>query len=103
MRLIDADSIKYHRTTECGGHGVFLDVDMVYKEEIDVIPTIDPESLRPHGKWVFGEFNGIGSSVYCSVCGNGEKVVGPNGWLHYGGHKFCGWCGAKMNGGENNG
>ena len=21
MRLIDADSIKYHRTTECGGHG----------------------------------------------------------------------------------
>lgn len=41
MRLIDADSIKYHRTTECGGHGVFLDVDMVYKEEIDAIPTID--------------------------------------------------------------
>lgn len=28
MRLIDADSIKWHRTTECGGHGVFLDVDL---------------------------------------------------------------------------
>lgn len=42
MRLIDADSIKYHRTTECGGHGVFVNVDMVYKEEIDAIPTIDP-------------------------------------------------------------
>lgn len=50
MRLIDADLIKYHRTTECGGHGVFLDVDMVYKEEIDAISTIDPESLRP--QWI---------------------------------------------------
>ena len=50
MRLIDADLIKYHRTTECGGHGVFLDVDMVHKEEIDAIPTIDPESQRP--RWI---------------------------------------------------
>ena len=50
MRLIDGDSIKWHRTTECGGHGIFFSVDQAYKKEIDAIPTIDPESLRP--RWV---------------------------------------------------
>ena len=92
MRLIDADSIKYHRTTECGGHGVFLDVDMVYKEEIDAIPTIDPESLRPRARWL-GEIvlvNGT-MSQECSHCHRIRPI-----------DDFCAACGAKMEGGEEN-
>ena len=101
MRLIDADSIKYHRTKECGGHGVFLDVDMVYKEEVDAIPTIGPESLRPHGRWVcvnlaYGRYE-------CSVCHTADEDCSD----YYGAHNvtgqdFCPNCGAKMDGGEEN-
>lgn len=101
MRLIDADSIKYHRTTECGGHGVFLDVDMVYKEEIDAIPTIGPESLRPHGTWE-GTADGYanGELAYdtwtCSECGYTVDTDDPDDLT-----KFCPNCGAKMEGGHN--
>ena len=91
MRLIDADSIKYHRTKECGGHGVFLDVDMVYKEEVDAIPTIDPESLRPHGRWNVSD--GIIENVVCSRCGTHFQS-------YYQDYRYCPRCGAKMDGGE---
>ena len=91
MRLIDADLIKYHRTTECGGHGVFLDVDMVYKEEVDAIPTIDPESLRPHGRWNVSD--GIIENVVCSRCGTHFQS-------YYQDYRYCPRCGAKMDGGE---
>ena len=87
MRLIDADSIKYHRTTECGGHGVFLNVDMVYKEEIDAIPTIDPESLRPHGEWVLIPPTVPFETYKCSLCGAKVVYAAPN---------YCPICGAKM-------
>ena len=85
MRLIDADSIKYHRTTECGGHGIFFSVDKVYKEEIDKMPTIDPESLRRHAKWIFvREDKKCGA--YCSSC------IFPV-WT---GTNYCPHCGAIM-------
>lgn len=48
MRLIDADELKkhavkvcFHNAPECGK----FDAVVVY--EIDIMPTIDPESLRP--------------------------------------------------------
>lgn len=40
-RLIDADSIKYEKRTECFGHGEFFEVQKVYKEDIDKMPTVD--------------------------------------------------------------
>ena len=102
MRLIDADSIKCHRTTECGGHGVFMDVEMVYKEEIDAIPTIEPESLRPHGEWIdrwlcnYPQVKRI-PSVECSNCGMPFCDLINN---HREMFRFCPYCGAKMNEGE---
>ena len=38
MRLIDADSIKWHRTTECGGHGVFLTSILCTKRKLTLFP-----------------------------------------------------------------
>lgn len=48
-------------------------------------PTIDPESLRPHGKW---EISSDGYYPYCSECG--EEPKGGNMT------KFCPNCGVKM-------
>ena len=40
-RLIDASSIKYRTERECGGHGIFYDITMALKEDIDALPTVD--------------------------------------------------------------
>ena len=76
MRIIDADSIKYHMTTECGGHGVFLAVDMVYKEEIDAIPTITREQVeKMRGKWIDARYSSKDvPQCQCSICG--KKYIG---------------------------
>ena len=101
MRLIDADSIKYHKTTECGGHGVFLDVEMVYKEEIDAIPTIDMEGPRPHGRWIDSWIYNYPQAkripfVECSNCGMLFcDLINTHSEMF----RFCPYCGAKMDGG----
>lgn len=40
-RLIDANNIQYHETTECHGHGLFFAEQIAYKEEIEQIPAVD--------------------------------------------------------------
>ena len=62
-------------------------------------PAADVEPVR-HGRWIFGELGPIGCDVNCSECGCGAKNVDPILWLNYDGHKHCGCCGAKMDGGE---
>jgi hypothetical protein len=52
-----------------------------------------------HGKWVgvtdFGNGNCIG---YCSACGTTQKAEHPTALKMF--HKYCRWCGAKMDGGN---
>ena len=55
-RLIDANNIQYHKTTECHGHGLFFTEQIAYKEEIERIPAVDAvEVVRckdcEHGIW----------------------------------------------------
>ncbi|MCM1059432.1 MAG: hypothetical protein NC452_03985 [Eubacterium sp.] len=64
-------------------------------ECISECPVTDAHSEK-HGKWVFGEFNGIGTPVWCSECGERFDNVADTEWLSYPGHKYCGHCGAKM-------
>ena len=66
-------------------------------QAIDRIGKLEP--MR-HGRWIFGELGPIGCDVNCSECGCGAKNVDPILWLNYDGHKHCGCCGAKMDGGE---
>ena len=54
--------------------------------EIQSAPTIDPESLRPHGKWVKDQFS---YQYLCTNC----KMTLPE-WL--GVFNYCPGCGAKM-------
>ena len=67
MRLIDADELKkhavkvcFHNAPECGK----FDAVVVY--EIDIMPTIDPESLRPKAHWI--NDNRGSTNVVCSAC-----------------------------------
>jgi len=50
-------------------------------------PTIDPESLRPHGRWLNKEVDEIRCHVYgnCSVCHERKRI-----------DNYCPNCGAKM-------
>lgn len=62
-------------------------------------PAVDAVEVV-HGEWEFGELGPVGATVKCSNCGWGVNAADPILWLEYSGHKFCGNCGAKMDGGE---
>ena len=101
MRLIDADRINFYKATVARGMHSFDNVEIVEKFQIDRMPTIDPESLRPRGMWE-GTADGYadGELVYdtwtCSECGYTVDTDDPDDLT-----KFCPNCGAKMEGGHN--
>ena len=82
MRLIDADALKKDFNLNFGG----VSHAAAAAEIIDRQPTIDPESLRPHGKWVKDQFS------YRYLCTNCKMTL-PE-WL--GVFNYCPGCGAKM-------
>lgn len=78
MRLIDADALPRHKQLESFGNGQYEDVEIVYGNDIDNAPTIDPfkdKSLEQlmdecfnrgyrkairHGKWEYAEKRSVG-------------------------------------------
>ena len=82
MRLIDADELKKDFNLNFGG----ISHAAAATEIIDRQPTIDPESLRPHGKWVKDQFS------YRYLCTNCKMTL-PE-WM--GVFNYCPCCGAKM-------
>ena len=65
---------------------------MEWLDAADVAPVVQ-------GEWLFGDIEPTGCAVRCSVCGWGVDHADPILWLEYAGHKYCGNCGAKMDGG----
>ena len=90
-RLIDADRINFYKATVARGMHSFDNVEIVEKFQINRMPTIDPESLRPHGRWNISD--GIIENVVCSRCGTHFQS-------YYQDYRYCPRCGAKMDGGE---
>lgn len=96
MRLIDADRINFYKATVARGMRSFDNVEIVEKFQIDRMPTIDPESLRPRGTWE-GTADGYadGELVYdtwtCSECGYTVDTDNTDELT-----RFCPNCGAKM-------
>ena len=110
MRLIDADKIvevAEHAYGEwnlaMATQDTTLGVNRVFKMQelckavkgvADGCPTIDPESLRPHGNWILLPPT-VPFEIYkCSLCG--QEIL-------YAMQNYCPCCGAKMNEGENDG
>lgn len=83
MRLIDADAIHYEEDEQW--------YECVYKDDIERIPTIYPESLRPHGEWVVLTIDKYSDCAIfgCSQCKTATGILRPT-W------KFCPHCGARM-------
>lgn len=91
MRLIDAGELKkrtmkvgFPDAPECG------EFDAVAVYEIDIMPTIDQESLRTTARWKHGGIDGNSYTVnwICRKCG---KVADFD-------YKYCPNCGARMEG-----
>lgn len=88
-RLIDAEQLYI----KMAGHGWWRNSDRdLALEDVDNAPTIDPESLRPVGRWVPVHeakiVNGhllFADGYECSECHEGHS-----------GRKYCEECGTRM-------
>lgn len=69
--------------------------EMLNRPAADVVPVVHGEWVRPH--WRNSNF-----CYDCSVCGN-EVMHQEYRWRDKKIYPICPWCGAKMDGGEDNG
>ena len=92
MRLIDVDELRkhavkvcFHNAPECG------EFYAVGTCDIDIMPTIDPESLRPTAHWNIErtDCRDVILCWKCDKCGRPSRDDYP----------YCPHCGAKMDGG----
>lgn len=99
MRMIDTDLIQYESMLSAKGNGMYEDVMVAYKSQIDDLPTIEE---RKTGKWegrkvssekVIDEWQ----SARCSVCG---KYHTTPYMYYFDSFSFCPNCGADMRGDE---
>ena len=96
MRLIDADELRKHAVKVCFPEipdcGDFYAVGV---SSIDIMPTIDPESLLPTAHWENEEdFNGDPVVWFCSSCK--ERFVLYDGTPEENDYDYCPHCGARM-------
>lgn len=86
MRLIDANALDLQNRVQMDMGGLCFIEDI--ETAIEQAPTIDPESLRPVGRWIKKKPGD--KKIYCSRCGrqNGTHTKRP----------FCSGCGARMKG-----
>ena len=91
MRAIDADAISYESidSSDTGRHEHYYGTGIiaVRKEDIDAMPTIQPEPKR--GRWIYKTDLMTVTTGYweCSECKEGRLLYEEN---------FCPHCGADM-------
>lgn len=93
MRLVDADALKADYCDFCKAMTEELECkgDCMTCEIIDNQPTIEAEPVR-HGRWA-----GNHRHLACSSCSMTFCVPdGVDGELDMSSHRYCPWCGAKM-------
>lgn len=85
VRLINAHALKkrcvkvmFRDMPECG------EFYAVGTGDIDIMPTIDPESLRPTAHWIRDSFGS--TNVVCSACNA----------ISFAAYNFCPECGKRM-------
>ena len=90
MRLIDADCINFYKATVARGTHSFDNVEIVEKFQIDRMPTIDPEILRPRWIPVTERLPVEAKKVLCFLALSGGQMVetgyymGDEGWYYTG-------------------
>lgn len=103
-RIIDADkAIEYlenhKRVAKENNFMLAADEDAIIKFISEKCPTIDPDSLIPHGRWIEGKEIEEGTEIpmgVCSICGDSYNLEEfPFATLcDY--FIYCPNCGAKM-------
>lgn len=92
MRLIDADRLlgkAEYLPLGFSSNGMKVGFHGVTAATVENAPTIDPESLRPHGRWIRTETALWQVQYKCSCCGCK--------WPAYAQFfAYCPYCGAKM-------
>lgn len=99
MRLIDANALidNVYESLNENPHSLSRD-RTIHKHEhehflvmIEHTPTIDPESLRPQGEWIYhiDDLFPAEGTQECSNCHQEEKISLCN-------ENYCPNCGAKM-------
>lgn len=102
QRLIDANEIPYHKSGFPKGDGFDSGLDWAFREDIEKLPTVDAAPVV-HGRWI-PLATSWGDKATCSVCGRDLCVNEPgNGLLDIEDLHYCPNCGAKMDGGTDNG
>ena len=89
MRLIDADEFLRNEIERCGCVplvGTCTNDNESLRYRFECAPTIDPESLREHGRWIAISHDPDDTCCKCSECGK-LKAVRTN---------YCPKCGCKM-------
>lgn len=101
VRLIDANSLKSKINFAValvkkmmGGNKLLDEIIGGFIKQIDVEPTIDPESLRPVGRWHLNE-DGKWACTYCDGLAV-EHLDEPEKWQAL--TRYCPHCGARMKG-----
>lgn len=102
MRLIDADELLQKMQTEYDSTDRLIDQGELHLDTlaegytevhglIENCPTIDPESLIPHGRWEeYIEFSDGQIGSYCSECHHGATYFPQRP------DRYCRCCGARM-------
>lgn len=93
VRLIDANVFIKDLTAMKSAYDAIALDGMV--KALKEAPTIDPESLRPHGKWEFGKSHGDFVEAECSNC-RGLLLV--KWYDEIDKYRYCPNCGAVMQG-----
>lgn len=89
VRLIDANALKKRARHVFKSNTGGRCPPIVNTDDIDATPTIDPESLRPTGRWIWSElYDNNWRTLCCSNCFETEGAR-ENA-------KYCPNCGAKM-------
>lgn len=61
-----------------------------FKNKSDVVEV-------KHGEWIgVADYRNGNCIAYCSVCGTTQRTENPTSLKMF--HKYCRWCGAKMDG-----
>ena len=106
MRLIDLDELqkypfRHSNYDEKKGNLHFVNGVESLMEYAETLPIIDPEELRPRGKWLYSTRSMGAWEVYdmkCSVCSKGFTNEEERCFAKF---KYCPNCGARMEEGNN--
>lgn len=97
VRLVDANALIEDITAAEENAGMGAVVAGTLRRYVNRRPTIDPESLRPKGRWGVHRESEISKTVYCTNCWK-EFYINRKGEVQIDTQPYCPNCGAKMEG-----